>query len=148
VITLQFVSDKSLADALINWYGHGAVSHVDVVLPDGRLLGSRLSGGVQIRPPNYETFTLVKRVNLPAIDDVRDNFLSFLRAQIGKPYDMLAIAAFAADRNWRDPRHWYCSELVAAGLERAKWFPYPLSAPANKVTPQDLLLALSARTQL
>jgi hypothetical protein len=147
VITLQFVSDKSLSDTLIEWYGHGAVSHVDVVLPDG-LLGARMAGGVQVRPPDYEVFTTKKLVTLPAYPAQAHAFETWLRAQIGKPYDLLAILAFAADRNWRDTHAWYCSELIAAGLETAKWFPFALSTPANKVTPQDLLLALSARASV
>jgi hypothetical protein len=31
-------------------------------MDDGRLLGARLSGGVQIWPPNYEKFSRVERI--------------------------------------------------------------------------------------
>ena len=37
-----------------------------------------------------------------------------------KPYDKLAIVAFAVNRDWRSPDAWFCDELVAAGLEHAE----------------------------
>jgi hypothetical protein len=42
MITLQFVRGEDLGAKLITWFGHGAnFSHVDVVWPDGKLLGAR-----------------------------------------------------------------------------------------------------------
>ena len=37
-----------------------------------------------------------------------------------KPYDKLAIVAFAVNRDWRSPDAWFCDELVAVGLEHAE----------------------------
>ena len=66
-----------------------------------------------------------------------------MRSQIGKPYDGEAILAFVAGRNWQDPEAWFCSELVAAGLEDSS-IVLPLAAPTAKITPADLILILSA----
>ena len=74
-------------------------------------LGARLDGGVQTRPPNYEKWSRV----VPYYKERA--YWDFLKAQIGKPYDKLAIFAFAVDRDWRS---WFCDELVAAGLEHAE----------------------------
>jgi hypothetical protein len=148
-ITLQFVGNDSLGSKLIEWYDHGQYSHVDTVLPDGSLLGARndvigsIPAGVQIRPAGYVLGDRMKRVVLPCSDAKEQNYYDFVRAQIGKPYDQKAIAAFFTGRDWRNEDQWFCSELVAAGLEDATVF-CPLSAPVNKIAPDDLLLVISA----
>lgn len=144
MITLQFVSELGLGGLFIQWYGHSAYSHVDCVMPDGHLLGARIIGGVQIRPKTYGTFTRFLRVNIPASPTTTDAYLAALKAEVGKPYDATAILGFVTGRNWREPDSWFCSELLAAMLEKVKVFPYPLSSPANRITPQDLIIALSA----
>ena len=58
-------------------------------MDDGRLLGARLDGGVQIRPPNYEKF--VERVVIAVPYYKERAYWDFLKAQIGKPYDKLAL---------------------------------------------------------
>ena len=148
-VTLQFCSFGSLMGRVIEWFTQGDVGHVDVVLPDGTLLGAQdeagLGGkpsGVQIRPPNYGGMTHIVRVEIPCNDAAAG--LAFARAQIGKPYDVTAIEAFVADRDWRNPAAWFCSELAAATLEQAGAFPHPLASPANRITPAALLLVCSA----
>ena len=143
MIVLQFVSGEGIESEAIEAYSHGVVSHVDAVMPDGKLLGARLEGGVQIREPDYEKFDRIVRVQVPTLPTVVDDFYDWLKTQIGKPYDIAAIAAFGFGRNWREDGTWYCAELIAAGLER-HYFPYPLVSPTNRITPADLLLVLSA----
>lgn len=149
-ITLQFSFQADLGADLIAYFGHGAgFSHVDVVLADGRLLGARdavcagVAAGVQIRPADYARFTRTLPVTLFTGAANAQGFDTFLRAQLGKPYDMRAIIGFAVGRDWRESDSWFCSELVAAALEAATIFPYRLATPANKIDPDDLLLALS-----
>jgi uncharacterized protein YycO len=117
-------------------------------MPDGRLLGAHMNGGVMIREPGYdsdwkrareEVFTLV------AGADQQKSFWSFLRKQVGKPYDMTAIAGIAFGREWQKADSWYCSELIAAALAACGWFPFPLASDIAKITPRDLLLLISAR---
>ena len=55
-ITLQFVTSRDPESWAIRTFQRGWCSHVDSVMDDGRLLGARSDGGVQIRPPNYEKF--------------------------------------------------------------------------------------------
>lgn len=151
-IVLQFSYQRDLGADLIKYFGHGAgFSHVDAVMGDGSLLGARsdvcagVPAGVQIRPPNYAAFDRVLPVVLLTDDAVSKAFYDFIVAQRGKPYDMEAIVAFAAGRDWRAPDSWFCSELQGAALEACGWFASPLATPANKLDPDDLLLALSAR---
>lgn len=155
MISLRFVSggQSSLGSLLIEWYDHGKYSHVDSVLPDGTLLGARndvigsVPAGVQIRPANYTGSEAFLVVNIPCEDTQEAVFYQFLKSQIGKPYDQTAIAAFVVGRNWSDPSAWFCSELCAAGLEHAGVV-HSLSAPVNKIAPDDLLLVVSALTTI
>ncbi len=139
---------------MIEWFSQGIYSHVDTVLPDGRLLGARSDvvggapAGVQIRKPDYATFIRKLIVPLPCEWPILDAFNNFIHAQIGKPYDSTAILAFAFGRDWQEEDSWFCSELVAAALSKAGYFIYPLAAPANKITPDSLLLACSVKVGL
>lgn len=118
-------------------------------MPDGSLLGARSDkvggkpAGVQVRPDGYEAWSRIERVSLQATPEQEAKFRTFLTAQIGKPYDSLAIAAFAVGRDWREPDSWFCSELQAAALEASGWLPRPLASVANEITPRDLLLVVS-----
>jgi len=148
-IVLQFVEGSGFGAALIKWYDRGQYSHVDTVLPDGTLLGARddsigsIAAGVQIRPASYVAGETVRRVILPVTDAQETAYYAFLQAQIGKPYNELAIAAFAAGTTWSSPNSWFCSMLVAYGLQLIKVF-NTLSEDATKVAPDTLLLLISA----
>ncbi len=127
-------------------YGFWA-SHTEAEMSDGRLLGAHCDGGVQARAHDYDAAKFVRElyVELPAAADMTANFYGFLQAQIGKPYDFEAIAAFVAERDWQIPDAWFCSELMAAGLVYCGWFAAPLATEFNKITPRDLLLIVSGR---
>jgi hypothetical protein len=127
-------------------YGYWA-SHIETLTPEGKLLGAHFDGGVQARERNYDAgkFTRERYLNLPADDAMTAAFYAWCKLQEGKPYDATAIAAFVARRDWRSPGEWFCSELIAAGLEIVKWFPFDLATDVNKVMPRDLLLILSGR---
>lgn len=143
MITLQFIDDPDPASLAIKLFERGWAAHVDAVMPDGTLLGARFSGGVAIRPPNYITATKVERVSLNTTQQEEDDFYAFLKTQLGKPYDVKAIAAFAVERDWREPDSWFCSELQARALEVCGFFPRPLANAVNEITPRDLLLVIS-----
>ena len=150
MIKLQFVLGTGLSSRGIAWFSAGHFSHVDCVLPDGRLLGARSDAcggqppGVRVRPAGYENWKerVVMTVPERGLSD-KQRFYDFLAAQIGKPYDSTAIWGFAVGRDWRDPRDWFCSELAAAALEMGGYLPV-LYAPVNKITPAALALAVSA----
>lgn len=139
-----FVSDI-IADWTREW-----PSHVDIVIPAGvwgsqteMLLGARsdecgdIPAGVWLRPGDYAPFARSERIRFEAGDD--GAALAFLAEQIGKPYDKEAIAGLALDRNWRDPGHWFCSELFFAAAEIGK-FIRCLTSPVNFLSPRDALI--------
>jgi uncharacterized protein YycO len=145
---LQFVCGDDLTSDAVAWFSAGHFSHVDTLLDDGRLLGARsdfVGGkppGVQIRPPNYSTFTRRTVFTLAATPAQESAYLGFLHEQLGKPYDKSAIWGFIFNRDWREPDSWICSELQAAALEHAKLTP-PLFLAASKITPVSAALVLS-----
>jgi hypothetical protein len=153
-IRLQFSSQADLSSEVIRLFGHSPFSHVDAILSGGSLLGARdeenmgVPAGVRIRPAGYAKFAITKVVILPTTPECAAAFYAFLQSQLGKPYDETAILAFVIDRDWRNPDSWFCSEIIAAALEHAKYFSFCLAAPNNKITPPDLLLALSARAEV
>jgi hypothetical protein len=104
VITLQFVTSDALLSQAIRLFQRSWMSHVDSMMADGRLLGAQNVGGVQTRPPNYGKLSRAERVNIMVTDAQEKVYWDFLREQVGKPYDTLAIVAFALDRDWRSPR--------------------------------------------
>lgn len=155
MINLQFARANTVTGKIIRWFSHGQWSHVDVVLEDGRLLGSQdcamergIQAGVQIRPADYVGNAQTLRVGLDMSVGQAFQFGHFLNEQLGKPYDWTSIASFATHRDWRDDEAWDCAELIAAALEKCGYFKYQLAAPVNKVTPQDLLLCVSVNTEV
>lgn len=141
-LVFQFVTERDPVSAAIRWFSHAPVSHVDLVLGDGRLFGAHLSGGVKARAPGYAEWSRIIRV---AIETPRAAAVTAaVLSQDGKPYDWRAIAAFAAGRDWRDRGQWICSELQLWGAEQGRLFPRPLTLPANKATPGDCLFLFAA----
>lgn len=139
----QFVRGTDLESKLIAFGGAGDFSHVDILLDDGSLLGARLEGGVAIRPAGYEPWSKQVVIEIPCSGLAKDAALTFAHAQVGKPYDKLAIAAFVVGRDWREEGEWFCSELGARTGEVGALWPV-LYTPANKVTPVELALVCSA----
>jgi uncharacterized protein YycO len=149
MISLRFVCGAGLSSRAIAWFSAGHLSHVDAVLPNGDLLGARYDNvgggtGVRARPPGYEKVARVLVMQIPATPQQESDWLTFLRAQNGKPYDSLAIWAFVINRSWRATDSWICSELQAAALEACGIVHPGFYLQSNKITPVALALAVSA----
>ncbi len=141
-IQIQFSTETNIASKVCHYYDHVWCSHVDAVMPNGGLLGAKLLGGVKIRPNVGFHKTLL--VELPTTVEIYDGFYSFLRHQLGKPYDLGSIFAFMTNRDLKDDDSWFCSELIVVALAKSGYLPYPLFAKYNKITPQDLMILLNA----
>jgi len=151
VIQLRFVGGDSAISTGIRAAEYGFwATHTEAVMPDGTLLGAHIDGGVMARPMGYDKGQYLKDmiVQIPATPAMTDVFHSYLRSQLGKPYDMEAILAFVARRDWQDPQAWFCSELQAAALVACRWFMSPLATEFNHITPRDLLLIVSGRVNI
>lgn len=142
---LQFSTDTSFEASLIRAYCHAWCSHVDFILPDNTLLGSTSDGGVKVRPSNYSTFSQTLVVTVPATDDQTAKFTDFCKRQLGKPYDWTALfSMLTGGRTWDRGSAWYCSELLAAGMQRAGILKRHLALRSDRIDPGDLLFVLSA----
>jgi hypothetical protein len=152
----RWIVDRS---KMICRLAHSPFSHGDYVLDDGNLLGAsdnpgapHVSGnprGVAIRPPDYQAFALRRRAVIKTTDDHKRRYESFLRTQLGKPFDGEAVSlttflsADFTDRDWRDSARWYCHELLVHGYEVAGILGWKLINVKNRVTAADHLLIIN-----
>lgn len=139
MITLQFSSQNKIGSKLIQWFTWSKYSHVDFVLPDGRLLGAR-GDGVKIREPYYVDKKLICTVDAP------ESVLDYALSQKGKDYDYSALFGFILNRKIEDNSKWFCSELVAwafrqAGVDLLNY------SDEYRITPRDLLLSPLVKRQ-
>lgn len=152
MITLRFVTTQGdlVSDGIRKFEFEFWATHVEALMPDGTLLGAHIKGGVQARDHDYDKdqFTREEYVTIRATPAETDSFHSFLRQQVGKPYDKLGIAGLALGHNWRDPNGWFCSELIAAALCHCGVFPPHLADDFNHITPRDVRLIVSGRLDL
>lgn len=151
MLTIRFVTCRDAVSAGIRAFEYGFwASHVEALMPDGTLLGAHYDGGVAARPHDYDKGQFIREmyVSIPVDDAIAARFDAFLRAQLGKPYDVEAIAGIVAQRNWQESGAWICSELIAAALSDCGYFPAHLATEFNHVTPRDVLLIISGRLAL
>jgi hypothetical protein len=150
-LTLRWVTTGQFWSGQIRTFEDGFwASHNEVLMPEGGLLGAHYDGGVQLRPEGYDK-GLVERelyVELSVTQEQANNFHSFLRAQLGKPYDTEAILGMLTHRDWQEPGRWFCSELVAAALCASGVWPARLAAGLNRITPRDTLLMVSSHVEV
>lgn len=105
-------------------------------------------GGVLVRKFNCWPYLHPPMLaHLRCSDEVAQEVINKGRAQVGKPFDNGALWSLLSDkpgdRDWRALGAWFCSEFVAYCLEEAGFFPYPLVAAKDRITPADLLLLIN-----
>lgn len=156
IVAGQAVLGYGISSRAIGYFGGMNLSHFDIMLPDGSLLGARsdwikpLNGGpsippgVQIRPSNYERWRrqIVFRKMVP--DAWAQDFYARAHAQVDKPYDSTAIWGFATGRDWRDPDKWFCSELWIWLCEQAHLLPLLQWLPVYRIMPGTAAVASQA----
>lgn len=134
MITLQFSTKRLPFAWLVRKATWSPFSHVDFVLPDGRLLGARGMGGVDIR--EAEHYSRCERFQVKAPADV----LHIAVNQVGRPYDWAGILGWGLHRDWQDQERWFCSELIAWAFQQAG-HPLLRTPKVWRITPRDLLLS-------
>ena len=108
-VTVEF-SDRYQAVAVpIQVYTMSWITHVDFVLPDGRLLGATPLG-VRVRhwTPAIHTVRYTFHANAEQV-------LGYALSQVGKPYDYVGLSGYALKMGFlHQPGSWFCSALVEA----------------------------------
>jgi len=139
---IRLVSGKGLSSSLIKIGTFSKWSHVDLMTRDGKLLGARMDGGVQIREAGYDVpFVEQAYVDVPLTASREEAVWRFALEQVGKGYDMSAILGIAFRRDWREDDKWFCSELVAAAFEAAGKPLLNTQEMRNRITPRDIALS-------
>lgn len=159
IVQVQFVLGEGISSAAIAWFGGGAFSHVDAIMPDGSLIGARsdviipptpegeppalpIPAGVQRRPPGYEKWKTRVVASIETTVAKANKFYALNISQLKKQYDSTAIWGFVTGRDWRDEQDWFCSELQAYCFETSLILP-TLYTPVNKINPSTLAFGLS-----
>jgi len=152
-ITFQLVKGKGFSSRVIEYFGAGFYSHIDVLTPGGLLRGARsdtilgVPPGYMDRPYNYEKWDAQTQYTVVVTDAQYTAYWAYSDKQLGKPYDKRGlISTFVLGQSWRDDGQWWCSEEVAMNLEQAKIVQIPPEVTA--VEPGDcafLFAGLGAR---
>lgn len=125
-LKIRFVRGMAWDSKVVEWQTRGWCSHVELYDEasngEGYTFGAQLRGGVLWRQVNEHCYSNVARFEtwqLNLTDYQNKQMQDFINETYGKPYDWRAIISFAlGERDWREPDSWFCSELVAALLER------------------------------
>jgi hypothetical protein len=149
MIRLRFVSGKDAVSLGIRAQTRSDWSHAEAVTPDGLYLGAHAQGGVEARKPGYDADYLAKDLLVDLGETApgqAEAFYAFLNRHIGESYDFGAIFDFAIPGiEVHEARHVICSAFMTLGLRQCGFFATPLSEPAHRISPRDLLLLVSAR---
>ena len=137
---LQLVTERfDPISAAIRFSTRSSVSHAEFVDPaTGSTFGARGTGVKWRSAHASRRYTCVLRYTAPGINQA----FRWALTQAGKSYDFSAIGGIAIDRNWRDSRRWFCSELIAAAFEAVGCPLLNPSANVWRITPRDLLLSM------
>jgi hypothetical protein len=141
-ITWQFSTGDSRISTLIRWKTDSEISHVDVVTPEGKLLGAHIEGGVQVREPDYMQFKLRIQVSIVVTDQQYAAFFAFVNSMVGRSYDSAGIVGIALGENICAPGEVFCSELQTRGIEAATIV--HIAKDPSKVDPEMLRVVLTA----
>jgi hypothetical protein len=138
----------------------GAYSHVDIVLPDGRLLGAHIvpgvdadgepvKSGVAIREPDYGPVVRTMDLLYPASSVKTRHFHVEAYRQTGKPFDWTALVYFLSPyrvrRRWQETEGYFCSELVADLFKTCEVHGLNSDFDQESITPRDLLVPDAAK---
>jgi len=144
-LRLRFVTTRNnWLSNLIRWQTQGTVSHVESILPDGSIIGAYLDGVKQVPGNTDFGYTSQTFVDVLAPQESVDKWVAYLKSRCGRKYDFLAILGFVLHMNIRTPGAFICSMDATLALRASGTFKRPLSEQAHRVSPRDLLFALSA----
>ena len=131
MLRIKLSSSKNPFSLGVRAFTRSNFSHVDLDLDNGFYVGSQPGIGVVIHKEKcpFEQFF---ELDIPS-----DKVLEYAMSQVGKPYDYSGIYGFLFNRNWQHDDSWFCSELVAAAINKQEQM---FKKDAFRVTPCDIRL--------
>lgn len=131
-----FARNRSVASLIIRLVTWSRWHHCAVIMPDGLTVIESRGGlwgdtGV-IETPIKEFKSRYSTIEIAEIDCVDDQGYDFLRSQLGKKYDFLAIFGILFRTGWDNHNRWICSELIAGATGQFR------KARVSRVTPEHL----------
>ena len=139
------------------------ISHVDIVLPSGELLGAHIvpgvdgmgrlvKSGVAIRDPDYGDPTFTLDVTYDADEETTAVFYQYAESLCGVPFDWTGLFYFIfppwSRRDWTKSKGFFCSELVMYLFREVGVKGFNEWVDVQCITPRDLLLPEAARWKL
>ena len=109
---------RGLVSWLIRWQTRSEYSHSALMLHDGSIIEAWMTKGV--RQHWLNDWCDIDVFDVHGITQEQwQAAIGYARAQIGKPYDWLAIIRFLSRFRQPDDERWFCSELVFKAMEVA-----------------------------
>lgn len=145
ILTIGFSRNHLIGSYVIRKLTHSEFSHCAILTDSNKatskstIIDATFKHGVAERP--YSDFILQNSnfefisIEIPCLK----TFLEEARKEIGKRYDLSALAGFIENRNWQEDDKWFCSELIAYILNKLGILSLD---NVYKVTPQIILEAL------
>ena len=113
-------------------------SHVELVLPNGQLLGAAAPHGVVVDKLDKRLSIASQVIEMDVSRWVNASAVeAWANEQVGKPYDWAGCVGIGIHRDLQDDKKWFCSEFVVAALCAGGFEPYRLET-LHRITPQDL----------
>lgn len=138
MIKLLFSRRNHPGSWLIRTFSWSEWSHVEIMMPDGRLLGAAAPEGVGL-------CTYEERIKISAhaatmcFPGDMNAAATWGETQLGKPYDYFGVLGLGLHRDWEADDSWWCSEFAAQFLKQGGFAPYRSDA-IKRLTPQHLFM--------
>jgi uncharacterized protein YycO len=123
-----FTAQATALSSLIQAFEGSQFSHVAAVLPGDRVIETTWSNGVRERGLSslQEDALRYAMFEIALHDEVAAE--TFLREQIGKPYDKMALLGIGFGRDWQNDNAWYCSEMITTAIAKGGYAMYGADA--------------------
>ena len=133
-----YCTSSGFISALIRLFTFSKWSHVAIEY-NGVVIDSTSVDGVAASSLKrfMATHRSIHMEELTGVDE--DAVWRFLKSQVGKEYDFMAIFAFPFRKSWQSNDKWFCSEVAAAAIMKGG---RKLKVSANGITPHRLWLML------
>lgn len=140
---LLFTKRNILGSLLIRTVTWSDWSHVEIMLPDGYLIGAAAPHGVI--ESRYED-RIAQAASAATMEFPCHAPLFWFLSQLGKPYDWFGVAGLGLHRDWQEEDKWFCSEFACRAVKEGGLELFQ-SGVMKRITPQHLWM-LNYPTQI